>query len=101
MSWRPAPAIWDDVAVLPTRVFKLRNGLTVVVQTDRSAPLVAVSLTYRVGSLDEERGRGGFAHLFEHLMFQGTRNLPPNEISRLVETNGGVDNAYTMKTNTT
>ncbi|MFI5346682.1 MAG: M16 family metallopeptidase [Elusimicrobiota bacterium] len=86
---------------LPTRVFKLSNGLTVVVQTDRSAPLVAVSLTYRVGSLDEEKGRAGFAHLFEHLMFQGTKNLPPNEVSRLVETNGGVDNAYTMKTNTT
>ena len=79
--------------MLPTRVFKLRNGLTVVVQTDRSAPLVAVSLTYRVGSLDEQPGRGGFAHLFEHLMFQGTKNLPPNEISKLVETNGGVDNA--------
>jgi zinc protease len=86
---------------LPTRVFKLSNGLTVVVQTDRSAPLVAVSLTYRVGSFDEEKGRAGFAHLFEHLMFQGTKNLPPNEVSRLVETNGGVDNAYTMKTNTT
>lgn len=88
-------------AVLPTRVFKLPNGLKVVVQTDRSAPLVAVSLTYRVGSMDEEPGRAGFAHLFEHLMFQGTTNLPPNEVSRLVETNGGVDNAYTMKTNTT
>ena len=86
---------------LPTRVFKLANGLKVVVQTDHSAPLVAVSLTYRVGSLDEEPGRAGFAHLFEHLMFQGTKNLPPNEVSRLVETNGGVDNAYTMKTNTT
>ena len=49
--------------MLPTRVFKLRNGLTVVVQTDKSAPLVAVSLTYRVGSLDEDRGRGGFAHV--------------------------------------
>jgi zinc protease len=87
--------------VLPVRAFKLANGLKVVVQTDASAPLVAVSLTYRVGSLDEERGRGGFAHLFEHLMFQGTKNLSPNGISRLVETNGGVDNAYTMKTNTT
>jgi zinc protease len=82
-------------------VFKLSNGLKVVVQTDRSAPLTAVSLTYRVGSMDEEPGRAGFAHLFEHLMFQGTANLPPNAISRLVETNGGMDNAYTMKTNTT
>lgn len=86
---------------MAARVFKLKNGLRVAVETDRTAPLVAVSITYRVGSLDEERGRSGFAHLFEHLMFQGTANLPPNEISRLVETNGGVDNAYTMKTNTT
>ncbi|MEK7384190.1 MAG: insulinase family protein [Elusimicrobiota bacterium] len=77
---------------MAARVFKLDNGLRVVVETDRTAPLVAVSITYRVGSLDEERGRAGFAHLFEHLMFQGTKNLPPNEISRLVETNGGVDN---------
>ncbi|NNN06486.1 MAG: insulinase family protein [Elusimicrobia bacterium] len=87
--------------MLPTRAFKLANGLKVVVQTDPSSPLVAVALTYHVGSMDEERGRAGFAHLFEHLMFQGTVNLPPNAISRLVESNGGVDNAYTMKTNTT
>ncbi|MEK7389093.1 MAG: pitrilysin family protein [Elusimicrobiota bacterium] len=86
---------------LPARVFKLDNGLTVVVQEDRSAPLVAVSITFKVGSLDEERGRAGFAHLFEHLMFQGTENLAPNEVSRIVESHGGVDNAYTMKTNTT
>ncbi|MDD5304125.1 MAG: pitrilysin family protein [Elusimicrobia bacterium] len=86
---------------LPVSVFKLDNGLTVVVQEDRSAPLAAVSMTYRVGSLDEEKGRAGFAHLFEHLMFQGTANLAPNEVSRLVESHGGVDNAYTMKTNTT
>ncbi len=86
---------------LPVGVFKLDNGLTVVVQEDRSAPLTAVSLTYKVGSLDEEKGRGGFAHLFEHLMFQGTANLAPNEVSRLVESHGGTDNAYTMKTNTT
>jgi zinc protease len=86
---------------LPVSVFKLDNGLTVVVQEDRSAPLSAVSITYRVGSLDEEKGRAGFAHLFEHLMFQGTANLAPNEVSKLVESHGGVDNAYTMKTNTT
>jgi zinc protease len=71
------------------------------VQTDRTVPLVALSLTYKVGSVDEEEGRAGFAHLFEHLMFQGTKNLPPNAVSKLVEESGGVDNAYTMKTNTT
>ncbi|MBI4371516.1 MAG: insulinase family protein [Elusimicrobia bacterium] len=86
---------------LPTRAFRLPNGLRVVVQTDRSVPLVALSITYRVGSLDEEPGRAGFAHLFEHLMFQGTELLPPNGLSKLVESHGGSDNAYTMKTNTT
>ncbi len=86
---------------LPVSVFKLKNGFTVVVQEDRTTPLVAVALTYKVGSLDEDKSRAGFAHLFEHLMFQGTANLAPNEISRLVESHGGVDNAYTMKTNTT
>lgn len=86
---------------LPARAFRLPNGLTVVVQTDKTVPLVAVSLTYKVGSVDEEEGRAGFAHLFEHLMFQGTSNLPPNAVSKLVEESGGVDNAYTMKTNTT
>ncbi len=86
---------------LPVSVFSLENGLVVAVQEDRSAPLTAVSITYKVGSLDEEKGRAGFAHLFEHLMFQGTRNLAPNEVSKLVESHGGVDNAYTMKTNTT
>ncbi|MDX6768643.1 MAG: pitrilysin family protein [Elusimicrobiota bacterium] len=97
----PAARTVTPASRLPARAFRLRNGLTVVVQTDRTVPLVAVSLTYKVGSLDEEKGRAGFAHLFEHLMFQGTKNLPPNAVSKLVEESGGVDNAYTMKTNTT
>ncbi|MBI4347496.1 MAG: insulinase family protein [Elusimicrobia bacterium] len=86
---------------LPLTSFVLPNGLRVVVATDRSSPTVAVSVTYRVGSRDERSGKAGFAHLFEHLMAQGTRNLRPREISALIEGNGGVRNAYTMKTNTT
>lgn len=92
----PAPSL-----SLPARTFRLANGLTVVVHTDRSAPVVAVSITYKVGSQHETRGLSGFAHLFEHLMAQGTKSLKPREISRLVEGNGGVRNAYTMRTNTT
>jgi len=61
------------------RAFKLDNGLRVVVETDRTAPLVAVSITYKVGSMDEERGRSGFAHLFEHLMFRARRTSPPTK----------------------
>lgn len=86
---------------LPINGFTLSNGLQVIVQTDKTVPMVAVSITFKVGSQDESRGRSGFAHIFEHLMFQGTKNLAPNEISRLIESNGGIDNAYTMKTNTT
>ncbi|MEQ1918540.1 MAG: pitrilysin family protein [Elusimicrobiota bacterium] len=86
---------------LPVKTFKLSNGLTVVVHTDKTSPVVAVSVTYKVGSQNETKGLSGFAHLFEHLMAQGTKSLKPREISHLIESNGGVRNAYTMRTNTT
>ena len=54
--------------------FKLDNGLTVVVHEDRKAPIVAVSIWYHVGSKNEPQGKTGFAHLFEHLMFNGSEN---------------------------
>src|SRR3982750_279424 len=59
---------------IPFEQFTLPNGLRVLVHTDRKAPIVAVNLWYHVGSKDEVRGRSGFAHLFEHLMFQGSEN---------------------------
>jgi predicted Zn-dependent peptidase len=86
---------------LPVESFTLPNGLTVVVNSDHSAPMVAVSITYKVGSQDERPGRSGFAHLFEHLMAQGTKSLKPREISQLIESNGGARNAFTTRTNTT
>ncbi|MDE2142624.1 MAG: insulinase family protein [Elusimicrobia bacterium] len=86
---------------LPAKTFVLPNGLTVVVHTDKTSPVVAVSITYKVGSQHEREGLSGFAHLFEHLMAQGTKSLKPREISQLIESNGGVRNAYTMRTNTT
>ncbi len=86
---------------LPVKTFALPNGLTVVVHTDKTSPVVAVSVTYKVGSQNESRGLSGFAHLFEHLMAQGTKSLKPREISHLIESNGGVRNAYTMRSNTT
>jgi predicted Zn-dependent peptidase len=61
---------------IPYQQFTLRNGLRVVVHEDRKAPIVAVSIWYNVGSKDEPRGRTGFAHLFEHLMFNGSENAP-------------------------
>ena len=86
---------------LPAKTFVLPNGLTVVVHTDRTSPMVAVSVTYKVGSQHESKGLSGFAHLFEHLMAQGTKSMKPREISRIIESNGGVRNAYTTRTNTT
>ena len=56
--------------------FTLPNGLRVIVHTDRKAPIVAVNIWYHVGSKDEPSGRSGFAHLFEHLMFNGSENHP-------------------------
>jgi zinc protease len=61
---------------IPFETFTLANGLRVVVHTDRKAPVVAVSMWYDVGSRDEPQGKSGFAHLFEHLMFNGSENAP-------------------------
>jgi zinc protease len=75
--------------------FTLRNGLDVVVITDRRAPVVTHMVWYRVGSADEPRGVSGIAHFFEHLMFKGTREMAPGEFSRTIARNGGDDNAFT------
>ena len=68
-------ALVEQVAI-PHETFQLDNGLTVLVHEDRKAPIVAVSMWYNVGSKDEPKGKTGFAHLFEHLMFNGSENLP-------------------------
>ncbi|MGE0830856.1 MAG: M16 family metallopeptidase [Hyphomonadaceae bacterium] len=75
--------------------FTLRNGMEVVVITDRRAPVVTHQVWYRVGAADEPRGKSGIAHYLEHLMFKGTRTIQPGEFSRTVARNGGEDNAMT------
>ena len=72
------PSVTRGVAAIdiPFETFTLPNGLRVVVHTDRKAPIVAVNIWYHVGSKDEPAGRSGFAHLFEHLMFNGSENAP-------------------------
>ena len=67
---RLGPGAAHDGVDIPYETFTLPNGLRVVVHTDRKAPIVAVNIWYHVGSKDEPAGRSGFAHLFEHLMFQ-------------------------------
>ena len=71
----PVPALIARVKI-PHQKFVLANGLTVLVHEDRNAPVVGVAMWYNVGSKDEPKGKTGFAHLFEHLMFNGSENLP-------------------------
>src|SRR4030095_1140837 len=73
----------------------LKNGLRVITVEDHSAPVVALSITYNVGSRNERQGRTGFAHLFEHMMFKGSENVGSGEHFLLVFNNGGTMNGTT------
>jgi zinc protease len=81
-------------AAVPT-TFTLGNGMQVVVLEDHRAPVVVHMVWYRVGAADEPAGHSGIAHFLEHLLFQGTDNLAPGELSKVVSKNGGSDNAFT------
>jgi len=85
---------------IPLKQFRLRNGLRVIVSEDHSAPTYALSVTYNVGSRDERKGRTGFAHLFEHMMFQGSENVGKGEHFILVQNNGGSMNGTTTQDRT-
>jgi len=80
---------------VPVEYFKLKNGLKVVLSPDHTAPIVSVAVYYNIGFRIEPRGRTGFAHLFEHMMFQGSQNLGKMEFIKLVQKNGGVLNGST------
>jgi zinc protease len=103
LVFAPAPARAQDRAAaqaaggvnVPVTYYKLGNGLKVVLSQDRTAPTVAVAVYYKIGFRIEPRDRTGFAHLFEHMMFQGSRNLGKMEFIRLVEQNGGILNGST------
>ena len=80
---------------IPIETFHLGNGLFVVLSEDHTAPIVAVNLWYHVGSANERTGRTGFAHLFEHMLFQGSANVGSNEHFELVQRAGGTLNGST------
>ena len=80
--------------------YTLPNGLEVILHEDHSVPLVAVDTWYKVGSGDELRGRTGFAHLFEHVMFMGSQNVPVGEFDRLLESAGANNNGSTSRDRT-
>lgn len=85
---------------IPFKEYKLDNGLRVILSEDHSAPSYSLAITYDVGSRDEKEGRTGFAHLFEHMMFQGSENVGKGEHFSLIENNGGSFNGTTSEDRT-
>lgn len=77
--------------------FTLDNGLTVILRQDKKVPVVAVNIGYHVGSKNESPGKTGFAHLFEHLMFEGSKNVKKGEFDRYISLAGGYNNAFTTE----
>ncbi|MBS0212245.1 MAG: insulinase family protein [Proteobacteria bacterium] len=90
-----AAAAPSDRWTLPIQVQKLDNGLTVVVSEDHGSPTVGIAVVYKVGIRTEPRGRSGFAHLFEHLMFEGTPDAPAGVFDRVTAQGGGDNNGST------
>jgi zinc protease len=90
----PAPAAPPLIQV-PFRQFQLPNGLNVILHQDKTVPVVAVNVWYHVGSANEKPGRTGFAHLFEHLMFEGSKNVPEGQFDILLEAAGANNNGST------
>jgi zinc protease len=82
------PKLQYEITTLP-------NGLTLVLSEDHSTPIVHLQLWYHVGSKNEKQGRTGFAHLFEHLMFKGSKNVQPEAHTSMISSIGGQSNAYT------
>jgi zinc protease len=95
VAWSAHP----DAAVRPPKLeyqlFTLSNGLTAVLSEDHSTPIVHAQVTYHVGSKNEKPGRTGFAHLFEHMMFKGSKNVEPEAHTSFISSVGGQANAYT------
>src|SRR6188768_1464259 len=85
---------------VPYQQFKLANGLNVILHRDTSVPVVAVNMWYYVGSANEKQGRTGFAHLFEHLMFEGSKHVPEGQFDILLEGAGGDNNGSTTNDRT-
>jgi zinc protease len=89
-----APAAAQEVDI-PHTTFQLPNGLRVIVNEDHSTPIVAVNVWYHVGAGYEKPGRTGFAHLFEHILFEGSKNVPEGDFDTLLEAAGAINNGST------
>ncbi|HCA83241.1 MAG TPA: peptidase M16, partial [Flavobacteriales bacterium] len=94
-----AGSLTQAIAQQPQKIkfteYDLPNGLHVILHEDHSTPIVTVSVLYHVGSKNEDPTRTGFAHFFEHLLFEGSQNIGRGEYMKLIQENGGVLNANT------
>ena len=88
-----SPAI--ALSETPTQEYKLSNGLKLIVKEDHRSPVVVTQVWYRAGALDEVNGKTGVAHVLEHMMFKGTKNVPAGQFSRQIAAAGGRENAFT------
>ena len=86
-----------SVASSEVKEYRLENGLKVMITEDHKAPIATFQVWYRVGPRNEPAGKTGISHLLEHMMFKGTHKYGSKVFSRLVQKNGGVDNAFTTK----
>ncbi len=89
-----------DELTIPYEMYRLKNGLTVIIHEDHSDPLVHVDVTYHVGSAREEVGKSGFAHFFEHMMFQGSKHVGDDQHFKIVSNAGGTLNGTTNRDRT-
>jgi zinc protease len=92
ISWTPAQA-----QEFPVQSKTLRNGMKVLVESDHSIQNVALYIFYRIGSRNEHPGTTGLSHFFEHMMFNGAKKYGPGELDKVMEANGGSNNAYTNR----
>ena len=100
LVWSAGPEAASRPPKFVYQRMQLSNGLTVILNQDRSTPIVNVQLWYHVGSKDEKPGRTGFAHFFEHLMFKGSKNVEPEQHTSIIASVGGQANAYTNEDTT-
>src|SRR5436189_6371826 len=90
-----APLLAAADFTVPIEKYTLPNGMRVILSQDNAVPVVAVYMIYNVGARSEEKGRTGFAHLFEHMMFEGSKNAPKGVQNKQVQMNGGILNGST------
>ena len=88
-------SLFSTISLAEIQEFKLANGMKIIVQEDRRAPVVVSQVWYRAGALDEVNGKTGVAHVLEHMMFKGTKTLKAGQFSRMIAAAGGKENAFT------